>query len=79
MYSFKKNRRVIGRSTRRLRLYSNEPKLGEIERLDERVDHANWIVLVDPVIEALRQKRRLPRSVPSTKRFIPSPRINCAG
>jgi hypothetical protein len=33
-----------------------ESQLGHFERIDEGVDHANGIVLVDPLIEALRQK-----------------------
>ena len=36
-----------------------EAQFGEIERVDERIDRANRIALVDPVIEAFRQQRRL--------------------
>jgi hypothetical protein len=50
---------VEGGSSGRCRLNTVEPEVGEIERVDERIDHANRIVLVDPIIEALRQKRRL--------------------
>lgn len=46
---------MIGRSSRRLRLNTAEPELGKIERLDERIDHTNRIILVDPIIEALGQ------------------------
>ena len=65
---------MIGRPPRRLRLHPIEPQIGEIERIDERIDHANRIALVDPVIEAFRQQRRLPAIRPPTKRFINSPR-----
>jgi len=37
-----------------------EPRLGQIKRIDERVDHTNRIALVDPVIEAFGQQSRLP-------------------
>ncbi len=43
----------------RCRLDTIEPETAEIERIDEGVDHANRVLLVDPVVEALRQKRRL--------------------
>src|SRR5258708_6716587 len=36
-----------------------EPKLGQIELLDEDVDHANGIVLADPVVQAVRKQRAL--------------------
>jgi hypothetical protein len=36
-----------------------ETEAGEIERIHERIDNANRIFLVDPIFEALRQKRRL--------------------
>ena len=36
-----------------------KPEIGEIERIDEGVDCANRILLVDPIVEALRQQRRL--------------------
>ena len=53
------NRGVIGGPTGRCRLDTVKPEAGEIERIDERIDRANGILLVDPVVEALRQKRRL--------------------
>ena len=44
---------------RRLGLDPLKPQIGEIERIDERVDHANSIVFVDPVFKASRQQRHL--------------------
>jgi hypothetical protein len=43
----------------RCRLDTIEPEASQIQRIDEGVDHANRILLVDPVVEAFRQKRRL--------------------
>ena len=37
----------------------SNPRSCKIERVDEGIDHANRIALVDPVIEAFRQQRRL--------------------
>jgi hypothetical protein len=54
-----KNRRVIGRPARRLRLNPGKAEFSKIERGNERVDHPNRIILVNPIIEALGQKRRL--------------------
>ena len=51
-----------------------KPKLGQIEFFDEDIDHANRIVLADPVFQAFRKQRGLPRSTPSTKRLIRSSR-----
>ena len=51
------NRRVKGGPPRRCGLDTVEPEAGEIERIDERIDDANGILLVDPIIEAFRQKR----------------------
>ena len=36
-----------------------KPKLGQIEFFDEDIDHANRIVLADPVFQAFRKQRRL--------------------
>ena len=44
--------------------HAAEPEVGEIKRIDERIDHANRIFLLDPVVELLRQKRRLPPICP---------------
>ena len=50
---------MIGRPTGRRRLHPIEPKLGQIERIDEGVDHANRIALVNEIIEAFGQQCRL--------------------
>jgi len=41
------------------RLGPFEFQLGEIERIDECVDHSNRVVLVDPVVQAFRKQRAL--------------------
>lgn len=51
---------MIGRSPGRLRLDPFEPELAQLERIDERVDHPNRIILVDPIIQAFGQQRPLP-------------------
>jgi hypothetical protein len=53
------NRRVEGGPARCCRLDTVKTEVGEIERINEGVDGANRIVLLDPILEALRQKRRL--------------------
>ncbi|WP_426443560.1 hypothetical protein [Bradyrhizobium genosp. P] len=42
------------------RLNATEPKVSQIERRNEGVDHANRIVICNPVIQAFRQQSRLP-------------------
>jgi hypothetical protein len=51
---------VVGGPTRYLGNNAVEAELDEIETINEHVDGANRIVVVDPIIEAFRQKRRLP-------------------
>jgi hypothetical protein len=51
---------MIGRPTCRLGHDTVEPELTQVDRLHEGVDHADGIVLVDPVIQALGKQRRLP-------------------
>ena len=63
-----------GGSASRCRLNTIETKVTEIERIDERIDHPNRIVLVDPIIEALRQKCRLPPICPLDKPLHDHPR-----
>jgi hypothetical protein len=36
-----------------------EPKSGKIERVDECIDRANWVLFVNPVIEAFGKQRAL--------------------
>jgi hypothetical protein len=75
---------MISRPSSLRRLDPFEPELSESKRIDERVDHSNRIVLVDPVVQAFRKQRRLSAIAPSTKRFIQSPAspnriISCEG
>ena len=46
---------MVGRPTGRRRLHSVEPKLGQIEHIDEGVNHANRIALVNEIIAAFGQ------------------------
>ena len=57
----------------RLGIDAVEPQLGQIERIDEHIDHANRIALVNPVIEAFRQQRRLPAIRPLNEALHPIP------
>ena len=50
-----------------------EPKLGQIEAVDEDVDDANWIVLADPVFHAFRKQRALPTIRTLNEALHPSP------
>jgi hypothetical protein len=43
---------MIGRAACRLRDNPVEPQSGQIEVLDKNVDHPNWIVLTDALVEA---------------------------
>jgi hypothetical protein len=54
-----KHHRMIRWAAGRLRIDACETEVGQIEAVDEHVDHADRIVLVDPVLEALRKQRRL--------------------
>jgi hypothetical protein len=56
------NRGMVGGPASRCRLNTFKTKFGEIEQINERVDHANAIALVDPIIKAFGQQRRLPAS-----------------
>ena len=47
------NRRVEGGSSSRCGLNTVEPEIGEIERVDEGIDHADGVFLVDPIVKAL--------------------------
>jgi hypothetical protein len=50
---------MVGGSAGLCRNDAVEPEVVEIKRLDEHVNCANRIAIVDPVIEAFRQQRRL--------------------
>jgi hypothetical protein len=43
----------------RCRIDAIEPEVAEFQRIDEHIDRAHRIALVDPIIEAFRQQRRL--------------------
>ena len=58
---------MIGGPARCFRHNALEPKLGQIERIDKRVDRANRIALIDPLIEAFGQQSRLPTIRPLNK------------
>ncbi|MET4719974.1 hypothetical protein ABIF63_004080 [Bradyrhizobium japonicum] len=42
------------------RLRTLKAHLSQTERIDKYVDHANWVILVNEVIEAFGQQRPLP-------------------
>src|SRR6185295_11359161 len=50
---------VLTDLARRRRLDALKAQLANIQCIDEGIDHANRIALVNPVIEAFRQQRRL--------------------
>ena len=54
-----KNRRVVGRPACRCRLDAFEAEISQIERIDKAINYTNGIALLDPLIEAFRQQRRL--------------------
>jgi hypothetical protein len=68
------NRGVEAGPSGRCWLDTIEPEAGQIERIDKGVDHANGVLLVDPVVEALRQKRRLPPICPFDEPLHDHPR-----
>jgi hypothetical protein len=52
--------RVVGGPARRFRHHAIEAELPEVQRVDERINRADRIALVDKVIEAFGQQRPLP-------------------
>ena len=48
-------RRMIRRPASRLRIDPVEPKCAQIDFIDKDVDHSDRIVLMDPVLQALRK------------------------
>src|SRR5215813_3819456 len=50
---------MVGGASGHLGHNSNEAQLLEVEHVNKGIDHAHWIALIDPVIQAVRQKRRL--------------------
>ena len=59
------DRGMIPRPSNVQRLDRIEAQFLQIKPIDKRIDDANRIVLADPVIEASRQQRKLPRSASS--------------
>src|SRR3954471_4830758 len=51
---------MIGRLARCLRYNAFKPTLRQIERIDECIDRANRIALIDPLIQAFGQQSQLP-------------------
>ena len=47
---------MIRRPTGRRRIDTIKAQLAKIERIDERIDRANRVAIVDKVIEAFRQQ-----------------------
>jgi hypothetical protein len=61
---------MIRGSPGRLRIDPAEIERTKIKLVDEHVNHTNWVVPIDPIIQAFGKQRRLPAIRPSTKRFI---------
>ena len=53
-------RRMIGRPAGRCRIDTVKPEVAEFQRIDEHIDRPNRIALVDPILKAFWQQRRLP-------------------
>ena len=47
---------MIGRPPGSLRLHAIEAELGQIKPIHENVDHADRIVLADPLLQAFREQ-----------------------
>jgi Transposase, Mutator family len=67
------NRRFVTGPPRRHRLGTVKPRLDQIERLDKHIHRADRIILVDPILKALRQQSYLPAVHPFNKPRHPSP------
>src|SRR4051794_27424443 len=70
---------MIRRPTCAGRLNATEPKFSQIEGCNEGVDHANRIVIRNPVVQAFRQQSRLPAISSLNKTSHASPRRFSAG
>ena len=51
-----------------------EPEVAEFQRIDEHIDRPNRIALVDPIIKAFREQRRLLAIRPLNETLHTSPR-----
>src|SRR5882672_10240158 len=67
------NRGLVTGAPRRHWLGTVKPKLDQIERIDEHIDRAHRIILVDPILKAHRQQGRLPAIHPFNEPRHPSP------
>src|SRR5215472_5880532 len=65
---------MISRPPSLRRLDPVEPQSSKIERIDKRIDHSDWIVLVDPVVQAIGKQRALAAIRPLDKALHPIPR-----
>src|SRR5262249_46532560 len=68
-----KHRRMVRRPAGDLGLNPAEPKLRQIEPLDEDLDHPNRIILIDPVFQAFRKQRALAAICPLNEASHPIP------
>jgi hypothetical protein len=64
---------VVGRPACRRRLDALEAEIGQIERVDKAINHTNGIALLDPLIKAFRQQRRLSAIGPLNEALHESP------
>ena len=64
---------IPGQAGRRL-VDAIEPLFAMCLRIDEYIDRSNRIALVDPIIKAFRQQRRLPAIHPLNETLHQSPR-----
>src|SRR5262249_15090539 len=70
------HRWVIGRPAGRLRINANEPKISQIEPVDKNVNDTYRIVLVDPILQALRKQRGLSSILALNEAFHLIPRVS---
>jgi hypothetical protein len=47
---------MIGRAARRRRRRPRKPQGGKIELVDEKVDHPNRVLLIDIILQAVREQ-----------------------
>jgi hypothetical protein len=59
---------------RRRGINAIKPQRAQIERIDEGVNRANRVLLVDPIVKTLRQQRRLPTICPFDEPLHDHPR-----
>jgi hypothetical protein len=50
-----------------------KPKFGQIEPLDKHINHANRIILANPIFQAFRKQGALPAIHPHNKALHPIP------